>query len=195
MSPAPRICSARPPTIAQKVRERVRAEVGLPISVGVARTKHLAKIASQVAKPDGLCVVDPATEIDVPPRPAGRADVGRRARRRRRGSRPRASPPSASSPRCRAIRSSGCSGRAASEKLHALAFNRDPRAIETDRRARSAGAQSALGQKPPTPQIVRPTLRHLADRIGSRLRAKIAQRAAPSRCACAGPISAPSPAR
>jgi len=42
----------------------VRAELGLPISIGVARTKHLAKIASQVAKPDGLVVVDPETELD-----------------------------------------------------------------------------------------------------------------------------------
>jgi DNA polymerase-4 len=42
----------------------VRAELGLPISIGVARTKHLAKIASQVAKPDGLVVVDPKTELD-----------------------------------------------------------------------------------------------------------------------------------
>ena len=53
-----------PVAIAQRVRERVKAEVGLPISVGVARTKHLAKIASQVAKPDGLCFVDPATELE-----------------------------------------------------------------------------------------------------------------------------------
>ena len=42
----------------------MRAELGLPISIGVARTKHLAKIASQVAKPDGLVVVDPETELD-----------------------------------------------------------------------------------------------------------------------------------
>ena len=46
------------------MRRRVRKELGLPISIGVARTKHLAKIASQVAKPDGLVVVDPATELD-----------------------------------------------------------------------------------------------------------------------------------
>src|SRR5271170_7049338 len=52
-----------PSDIAQAIRRRVRAELGLPISVGVARTKHLAKIASQVAKPDGLVVVDPATEL------------------------------------------------------------------------------------------------------------------------------------
>src|SRR6185369_11587570 len=53
-----------PSVVAQTVRKRVREELGLPISVGVARTKHLAKIASQVAKPDGLCVVDPATELE-----------------------------------------------------------------------------------------------------------------------------------
>src|SRR3954464_13765654 len=53
-----------PPTeIARMIRQRVRAELGLPISVGVERTKHLAKIASQVAKPDGLVVVDPDTEL------------------------------------------------------------------------------------------------------------------------------------
>src|SRR5213079_1804468 len=53
-----------PPEIAKAVRRRVRAELGLPISIGVARTKHLAKVASQVAKPDGLMVVDPETELD-----------------------------------------------------------------------------------------------------------------------------------
>src|ERR1700741_4297286 len=52
-----------PAEIAGTIRRRVRAELGLPISIGVARTKHLAKIASQVAKPDGLVVVDPGTEI------------------------------------------------------------------------------------------------------------------------------------
>src|ERR1700704_3388202 len=53
-----------PAEIASAVRRRVRAELGLPISVGVARTKHLAKIASQVAKPDGLVLVDPETELN-----------------------------------------------------------------------------------------------------------------------------------
>ena len=63
-SPAARISSARPAEIAAAIRRRVRDELGLPISVGVARTKHLAKIASQVAKPDGLVVVDPADELE-----------------------------------------------------------------------------------------------------------------------------------
>src|SRR3954451_5505499 len=53
-----------PAAIAARIRARVRTELGLPMSIGVARTKHLAKIASQVAKPDGLVVVDPATELD-----------------------------------------------------------------------------------------------------------------------------------
>jgi DNA polymerase IV len=53
-----------PREIAKAVRHRVRTELGLPVSIGVARTKHLAKIASQVAKPDGLVVVDPETELD-----------------------------------------------------------------------------------------------------------------------------------
>jgi DNA polymerase-4 len=53
-----------PAEIAKKIRRRVQTELGLPISVGVARTKHLAKIASQVAKPDGLVVVDPEAELD-----------------------------------------------------------------------------------------------------------------------------------
>ena len=63
-------------------------------------------------------------------------------------------------------------GHAAGHKLAALAWNRDPREIETHRRARSAGAQSALGKKPAEARVFRSTLRHLADRVGSRLRAK-----------------------
>jgi DNA polymerase IV len=160
-----------PVEIAKAVRRRVRAELGLPISVGVARTKHLAKIASQVAKPDGLVVVDPETELDflhdlpvelmwgVGPvakarlTEAGVLTIGQLAR---------TSPGSLES----------LLGHAAGQKLAALAWNRDPREIATHRRARSAGAQSAIGKKPAERQIIRPTLRHLADRVGSRLRAK-----------------------
>jgi len=161
-----------PEAIAHKVRERVRVEVGLPISVGVARTKHLAKIASQVAKPDGLCVVDPATEMTfLHGLPVGLMwGVGPKTQARLAAEGVTTIGQLAAMPGNSLER---LVGSAASEKLQALAFNRDPRAIETHRRSRSAGAQSALGQKPPTPQIVRPTLRHLADRIGSRLRNKL----------------------
>ena len=63
-------------------------------------------------------------------------------------------------------------GEAQGEKLHALAWNRDPRRIRPQHRARSAGAQSALGRQPATEAVFKPALRHLADRVASRLRAK-----------------------
>ncbi len=160
-----------PVEIAKAIRNRVRDELGLPISIGVARTKHLAKIASQVAKPDGLVVVDPATELsflhDLPvdlmwgvgPATSARlAEVGVRTVGELAAREPEAL--------------QGLLGRALGEKLSALAWNRDPRAIRTNRRARSAGAQSALGRKPAKEGVFRPALYHLADRIGSRLRAK-----------------------
>ena len=160
-----------PPEIARAVRRRVREELGLPISIGVARTKHLAKIASQVAKPDGLVVVDPESELDflhdlpvelmwgVGPMTSARlAEIGVRTIGQL------ANLPGWSLERI--------VGRAVGEKLAALAWNRDPREIRTHHRAQSAGAQSALGKKPAEEHVFRPTLRHLADRVASRLRAK-----------------------
>jgi DNA polymerase IV len=160
-----------PAEIAKAIRSRVRSELGLAISVGVARTKHLAKIASQVAKPDGLVIVDPETELDFlhdlpvelmwgvgPVTRARLAEIGVLTIGQL------AKTPGGSLERLL--------GRAAGEKLAALAWNRDPREIRTDRRARSAGAQSAIGRKPAQEVVFRPTLRHLADRIGARLRAK-----------------------
>jgi DNA polymerase IV len=160
-----------PPEIASTIRRRVRAELGLAISVGVARTKHLAKIASQVAKPDGLVIVDPHTELDFlhdlpvelmwgvgPVSKARLAEIGvltiGQLAETSAGSLER------------------LLGAAASDKLTALAWNRDPREVKTYRRARSAGAQSALGRKPAEERVVIPALRHLADRVASRLRAK-----------------------
>lgn len=160
-----------PAEIAATIRHRVRAELGLPISIGVARTKHLAKIASQVAKPDGLVVVDPAAELaflhDLPVElmwgvgPVGKArladsgihTIGQLA-----------DMPGRSLERLL--------GHAAGEKLAALAWNRDPREVRTHRRSQSAGAQSALGRKPAEERVFVPTLRHLADRVATRLRAK-----------------------
>src|SRR5262250_2322211 len=160
-----------PPEIARAVRRRVRAELGLPISIGVARTKHLAKIASQVAKPDGLVVVDPETELDflhdLPVElmwGVGPVTSGRLARVGVRTIGQLANMPGYSLERLL--------GRAAGEKLTALAWNRDPRQIRTHHRARSAGAQSALGRKPAQERVFIPTLRHLADRVATRLRAK-----------------------
>src|SRR5881397_756679 len=159
-----------PAEIATAIRERVRAELGLPISVGVARTKHLAKIASQVAKPDGLVVVDPDTELEFlhhlpvglmwgvgPVTEARLADIGVTTI----GQLAESSPQSVE----RLL------GHAVGKKLTALAWNRDARQIQTRRRAHSAGAQSALGRRPAIERVFKPTLHHLADRIGARLRA------------------------
>src|SRR5882672_1388339 len=160
-----------PAEIAQAIRRRVRAELGLPISVGVARTKHLAKIASQVAKPDGLVVVDPDTELeflhDLPVELMWGVGPVTKARLAAIGVQTigqLAQMPGRSLERLL--------GHAAGEKLSALAWNRDPREIRTQHRARSAGAQSALGRKPAVERVFRPALAHLADRIGTRLRAK-----------------------
>ena len=160
-----------PAQIAAEIRRRVRSELGLPISIGVARTKHLAKIASQVAKPDGLTVVDPAKELEflhdlevglmwgVGPvtrlrlADEGILTIGELARAPGRALEQLLGP-------------------AAGEKLSALAWNRDPRAILTKSRGRSAGAQAALGRKPVDATVIQQTLRRLADRVASRLRAK-----------------------
>jgi DNA polymerase IV len=159
-----------PPEIARAVRRRVRAELGLPISIGVARTKHLAKIASQVAKPDGLVVVDPETELDflhdLPVELMRGVGPVTRARLAEIGVHTIGQLAKMPGTLERLL------GRAAGEKLTALAWNRDPREIRTHHRAQSAGAQSALGKKPAEEQVFRPTLRHLADRVASRPRAK-----------------------
>jgi DNA polymerase-4 len=160
-----------PAEIARAVRQRVRAELGLPISVGVARTKHLAKIASQVAKPDGLVVVDPETELgflhDLPVQLMW--GVGPITQARLAGIGVLTIGQLAKMPGWSLER---IVSRAAREKLTALASNRDPREIKTHHRAQSAGAQSALGKKPAEEQVFRPALRHLADRVATRLRAK-----------------------
>ncbi len=160
-----------PAEIARAIRHRVRSELGLPISIGVARTKHLAKIASQVAKPDGLVVVDPDRELeflhDLPVDLMWGVGPATKARLAATGVLTIG----------QLARTSGRSlrqllGTAASDKLTALAWNRDPREIRTHHRANSAGAQSALGRKPAEVHVIRPALRHLADRICTRLRAR-----------------------
>jgi len=124
-----------------------------------------------VAKPDGLVVVDPETELDFlhdlpvelmwgvgPVTRARLAEIGVHTIGQL-----------AKMPECSL---EGLLGRAAGEKLTALAWNRDPRQIRTHHRAQSAGAQSALGIKPAEEHVFRPALRHLADRVATRLRAK-----------------------
>ena len=159
-----------PEEIAARLRRQVREEVGLPITVGVARTKFLAKVASGVAKPDGLLVVHPASELAfLHPLPVERLwGVG---------------PVTAEKLRARGLATVGdvarlpeaqlvdMLGRAAGRHLHALAHNRDPRPVRVGRRRRSMGAQRALGRRFRSPEELDGVVVPLVDRLGRRLRA------------------------
>jgi DNA polymerase-4 len=158
-----------PAKIASDIRRRVRYEIGLALSIGVARTKHLAKVASQVAKPDGLVVVEPGHENEfLHPLPIELLwGVGPATSTRLRGMGIRTVGDLAmtSSPFLERLL-----GKAAASKLGSLAANVDARRIETGRRAHSVGAQGALGRRTATADLVRTTLGYLVDRVASRMR-------------------------
>ena len=159
-----------PSDIAAAIRHRVRAEIGLAVSVGVARTKHLAKIASQAAKPDGLVVVEPDRELDfLHPLPIELLwGVGPVTRAQLAGVGIRTIGDLAGTPNPVLKR---ILGQAVGDKLGSLASNSDPRRIETKRQVASVGAQSALGRRLVTPRLLRSALGYLADRVAGRLRA------------------------
>ncbi len=158
-----------PRRIAAGIRERVWNEIGLPLSIGVARTKHLAKVASQVAKPDGLVVVEPSDEqAFLDPLPVGLIwGVGRVTEERlyQAGISTIGQLASTASPILERL-----VGVANSSKWASLAANVDPRQVETTRRSKSVGAQAALGRQLAAPPLVRETLGFLADRVAGRLR-------------------------
>ena len=159
-----------PKEIAVRLRRSVRERVGLPITVGVARTKFLAKVASGVAKPDGLLVVPPDRELAfLHALPVGRLwGVGDVTAER--------------------LHQVGITtvgqvaeleegalvsmlGRASGRQIHALAWNRDPRRVQTGRRRGSIGAQRALGRSPRSADEIDTVLLGLVDRITRRMRA------------------------
>jgi DNA polymerase-4 len=156
--------------IATRLRREVRLRVGLPITVGVATTKHLAKVASGVAKPDGLLVVPPGGEIAfLHPLPVERLwGVG---------------PVTAAKLHAVGVETVGdvarlgeraladVIGRAAGRHLHAVANNRDPRRVEGRRRRRSIGSQSALGRSRRSPEELDAIVVALVDRVTRRMRA------------------------
>jgi DNA polymerase IV len=162
--------SGTPTEIAGRLRSAVREQVGLPITVGVARTKFLAKVASGVAKPDGLLVVPPDGELAfLHPLPVERLwGVG---------------PVTAGKLRDRGITTVGqvarlgeptlvsMVGQASGRHLHALAHNRDPRPVDTGRRRRSIGSQRALGRSPRSPEDLDAALMALVERVTRRMRA------------------------
>ena len=161
--------SGTPVEIAARLRREVREEVGLPISVGIARTKFLAKVASAVSKPDGLLVVAPGEELAfLHPLPVERLwGVGAvtAAKLRARG---------IVTVRQVAELDEGALvsmlGRASGRHLHALAHNRDPRPVRTRARRRSIGAQRALGRRARPPEELATVLMILVDRVTRRLR-------------------------
>ena len=159
-----------PKEIAVRLRRSVRERVGLPITVGVARTKFLAKVASGVAKPDGLLVVPPDRELAfLHALPVGRLwGVGAVTTER--------------------LHQVGITtvgqvaeleegalvsmlGRASGRQIHALAWNRDPRRVQTGRRRGSIGAQRALGRSRRSADEIDTVLLGLVDRITRRMRA------------------------
>ncbi|MDX6671060.1 MAG: polymerase [Solirubrobacteraceae bacterium] len=156
--------------IAGRLRRDVRERVGLPITVGVARTKFLAKVASGVGKPDGLLVVPPGGELAfLHPLPVERLwGVGPVTARKL-----RASGIATVGEVARVAEGALVSllGRAAGRHLHALAHNRDPRRVRTGLRRRSVGAQRALGRGPRSWEDLDATLVALVDRLARRLRA------------------------
>lgn len=161
----------RPSDIARTIRRRVREEVGLPISVGVASTKFLAKIASARAKPDGLVIVAKDEELEfLHPLPVEELwGVGKvtAAKLHRLGIRTVGElsriPPAALGSRL---------GTAGGGGLHALSRNRDARSVRGGRRAGSVGSQQALGRGLDERDEMAVVVLGLADRVGRRLRAK-----------------------
>ncbi len=159
-----------PREIALQLRQRVREEVGLAITVGLACTKFLAKVASGVAKPDGLLVVPAGSELAfLHPLPVERVwGVGR---------------VTSAKLRARGLTTVGqvarlgqgelmtMLGRASGRQLHALSHNRDSRQVRTRRRRRSIGAQRALGRRARAPGEIEASLMTLVDRVARRLRA------------------------
>ncbi len=158
-----------PEQVAVKLRERVRTEVGLAISVGIARTKFLAKVASAVSKPNGLLLVEPEREeAFLLPLPVERLwgvgavtaeklhrigihTVGELAD-------------------LEAATAERLLGKATGAHLHALARLRDPRPVDATRRRGSIGSQRALGRGPRTMDELDVMLTQIVDRLARRLR-------------------------
>ena len=161
--------SGTPLEIAVRLRRDVRERVGLPITVGIARTKFLAKVASGVAKPDGLLLVPPEGELAfLHPLPVERLwGVGAvtAAKLRDRGI---TIVGEVAELEERALIS--MLGRASGRHLHALAHNRDPRPVQVGRRRRSIGAQRALGRAVPSAEAIDAIVVALVDRVSRRLR-------------------------
>ncbi|MDP9307351.1 MAG: DNA polymerase IV [Actinomycetota bacterium] len=162
--------SGTPTEIAVRLKGEVRKRVGLPITIGIARTKFLAKVASGVAKPDGLLLVPPERELAfLHPLPIERLwGVGSATATKLRGYGITTVGQVAQLPESTLV---ALLGRASGRHLHALAHNRDRRPVQPRRRRRSIGAQRALGRSPKSLAEVDASLVGLVDRVTRRMRA------------------------
>jgi DNA polymerase-4 len=162
--------SGEPVEIAERLRRNVLERVGLPITVGVARTKFLAKVASGVAKPNGLLVVEPDRELEfLHPLPVERLwGVGVVTAEKLRA---RGIYTVGQVARVPEIALVSMLGRAAGRQLHALAHNRDLRPVVVGRRRGSVGSQRALGWRRRSREELDASLVGLVDRVMRRLRA------------------------
>ncbi len=161
---------AGPPLdIAVRLRREVLEQVGLRITVGIARTKFLAKVASGVAKPDGLLLVPPDGELDfLRPLPVERLwGVGRVTTGKLHALGIRTVADVADLGEATLV---SVLGVAAGRHLHALAHNHDPRPVEVARHRRSIGSQQALGRRPRPPEELDAILAGTVDRLARRLR-------------------------
>jgi DNA polymerase-4 len=158
-----------PVEIARRLRRDARERVGLPITVGVARTKFLAKVASGVAKPDGLLVVEPERELPflhaLPVEALWGVGAATAAKLHACGLETVAEVAALEEAALVILL-----GRAVGRQLHALSRNVDPRRVETRRRRGSIGSQRALGRRPRSADEVDATLRALVDRVTRRMR-------------------------
>ncbi|AQT82195.1 DNA polymerase IV [Mycolicibacterium litorale] len=161
--------SGDPVDIAARLREQVYDRVGLPITVGIARTKFLAKVASQEAKPDGLLLVPPERELEfLHPLPVRRLwGVGAKtAEKLRSHGIDTVAQVAELSESTLASMLGGAMGR----QLYCLSRNIDRRRVQTGHRRRSVGAQRALGRQRPSPAELDAVVIGLIDRITRRMR-------------------------
>ena len=161
--------SGTPVEVAKDLRRTVGREVGLPITVGVATTKFLAKVASAVAKPDGLLVVPAGSELDfLHPLPVEALwGVGPKTAVKLHDHQLYTVGQVAEQPEAALV---SILGRASGRHLHALAHNRDPRRVRTRRRRRSMGSQRALGRGHRSWEELDHILIGIVDRLAGRLR-------------------------
>jgi DNA polymerase IV len=162
--------AARAGEVGARIRAEVREHVGLAVTVGVASTKVLAKLAGREAKPDGLLVIEPGRELAfLHPLPVERVwGIGPATARR--------------------LRANGCLtvghvaalgegelmamvGKAAGRYAFAVARNRDPRPVEPRRARRSFGSQSAMGRRPRSAEEIDAALVRVVERVTKRMSA------------------------